>query len=117
MVSRTVIPLIDDLDGKPIDKGTGETVRFALDRQVYEINLSDANAWALRELFAKYVCAARRVDGGTATRLGAGRARSGRDHDPREVRAWARARNLDVPARGRIPARIVAQFTSAQAGE
>ena len=39
MAQRTIVQLTDDLDGKPIAEGRGETVRFALDRQDYEIEM------------------------------------------------------------------------------
>ena len=71
MAQRTIVQLTDDLDGKPIPDGKGETIRFSLDRTDYEIDLTDKNAKALRDTLAKYVTAARRT--GTGTRS-AGRA-------------------------------------------
>ena len=46
MAQRVVVELTDDLDGKPIPDGKGETVRFALDRQQYETDLGKKNAEA-----------------------------------------------------------------------
>ena len=63
MAQRTVVQLTDDLDGKPIPDGKGETIRFSLDRTDYEIDLTDKNAKALRDAFATYVSAARRSTG------------------------------------------------------
>jgi hypothetical protein len=34
MAQRTIIQLTDDLDGKPIPEGKGETIRFSLDASV-----------------------------------------------------------------------------------
>lgn len=48
---------VDDVDGSP----AAHTVVFALDGLRYEIDLSDANAAALRDLFAPYVAAGRRA--------------------------------------------------------
>ena len=119
MAQRTVIELTDDLDGKPIPDGKGETIRFSLDRHEYEIDLADKNAKALRADLGRYVAAARRVSGGT--RAGAGRGRSdrgraggsGRDYDPKAVRAWAESQGIQVSQRGRVPADLVAKYKAA----
>ena len=119
MAQRTVVELTDDLDGKPIPAGKGETIRFSLDRQDYEIDLTDKNAKALREVFGRYVSAARRTSSSTRA---AGRGRSdrggrvngaGRDYDPKAVRAWAETQGLEVSQRGRVPADLVAKFQAA----
>ena len=111
-MKQIVLQLTDDLDGKPIKDGDGETVTFALDSQDFEIDLSAKNAAALRDALAKYVGAARRVTrGGSAGRRGRGTV--GREYDPKAVRKWAESNNVEVPARGRIPAAVVAQFREA----
>lgn len=119
MAQRTVVQLTDDLDGKPIPDGKGETIRFSLDRTDYEIDLTDKNAKALREAFATYVSAARRTAGGTRS---SGRGRSGRtgpgaarDYDPKAVRVWAESQGIQVSQRGRVPADLVAKFQAANA--
>jgi len=48
---------LDDIDGSQAAK----TVAFALDGRHYEIDLSEANAAALREVFAPYVAVSRRA--------------------------------------------------------
>src|SRR5215203_5936966 len=108
MAQRTIVQLTDDLDGKPIPDGKGETIRFGLDRTDYEIDLTDKNAKAQRDAFAKYIGAARRRTGGTRSG-GGSRARSrtstatSRDYDPKQVRAWAESQGIEVSARGRVP--------------
>ena len=67
MARRIVHQLVDDLDGSVLEVGEGETVLFSLDGTAYEIDLTDANAAALREILAPYVDAARRVSGGRST--------------------------------------------------
>lgn len=57
MASKTVVELLDDLDGGMAD----ETVSFSLDGVDYEIDLSTANATALRDVFAEYVAHAHRA--------------------------------------------------------
>jgi len=120
MAQRTVIQLTDDLDGKPIPEGRGETVRFSLDRTDYEIDLAEKNAKALRNDLARYISAARRTAGGQ--RGGAGRGRgsrtstgAARDYDPKAVRAWAESQGMEVSQRGRVPADLVAKFQAANA--
>jgi hypothetical protein len=120
VAQRTIVQLTDDLDGKPIAEGRGETVRFALDRQDYEIDLGEKNAKAMRDALGKYVSAARRVS--TGSRAG-GRSRGGsarsaaasRDYDPKAVRAWAESQGIEVSQRGRVPAELVAKFQEANA--
>lgn len=116
MAQRTVVQLTDDLDGKAIPEGKGETVRFGVDGQDYEIDLGEKNAQALREVVGRYVDAGRRVGGGSR----GGRPRSerataarSRDYDPKAVRAWAEAQGLEVSARGRVPSDLVTKFQEA----
>lgn len=119
MAQRTIVRLTDDLDGKPIPDGKGETIRFSLDRTDYEIDLADKNAKALRGTFAKYVSAARRTGAGRGTgrsrasRGGTGSSRDGRGYDPKAVRAWAESNGIQVSQRGRVPADLVAKFQAA----
>jgi hypothetical protein len=120
MAQRTIVQLTDDLDGKPIRDGKGETIRFGLDRTDYEIDLADKNAKALRDTLAKYVTAARRTGAGTrgtsrarAGRGGTGPSRNGRGYDPKAVRAWAESQGIHVSQRGRVSADLVAKFQAA----
>ena len=63
-MSRSVRrPRLDDIDGSQ----AAHTVAFALDGRHYEIDLSEANAAALREVFSPYVAVSRRA----ASRRGA----------------------------------------------
>jgi hypothetical protein len=109
----TRIELVDDLDGKPIPKGKGETVEFGLDGTGYAIDLSEKNAAKLRETFGRYVDAARKV-GGRARR---GRGGGGRGKtDPEQLKAireWAKANGHEVSDRGRIPASVVEAYEAA----
>lgn len=111
MAQKTVVTLFDDLDGTEIGQGEGETVAFALDGQNYAIDLSSDNAEELRSALQAYIAA--------GTRLSSGR-RSSRPTNassvPKasDVRAWATAQGIDVPARGRIPQQIKDQYEAAQ---
>ena len=111
MAKTTIVQLTDDLDGSKADK----TVSFGIDGANYEIDLSQENAAALEDAFAKYVGAARRVSG----RAAAGRGRTTRttvSSDSKAVRAWAASNGIEVSPRGRIPADVVKQFEAANAG-
>lgn len=61
MAQRTITTLVDDLDGTDLGRGTGQTIQFGIDGRVYEIDLSDDNATALREALRPYADAGRRV--------------------------------------------------------
>lgn len=63
MAQKTVLELVDDLDGGPAD----ETVAFALDGVEFVIDLSAKNASRLRDVLAEFVGHARRT-GGRKTR-------------------------------------------------
>ena len=106
MAQKTQVILIDDIDGG----AATETVSFALDGTSYEIDLSAKNAAGLRDAFAPYVGAARKVGARGATTR---RRRSSGDNRTAQIRAWAKSKSLKVNERGRIPADIVAQYEAA----
>ena len=103
MAKKTVTVLTDDLDGKEIEHGKGESVSFALDGQSYEIDLTKKNAETLRKVLKPYVDVAAKVSK-TTKRGKAGKVPSG--PKPSEVREWAKQQGLEVPDRGRIPQHI-----------
>jgi hypothetical protein len=106
MASKTQVILIDDLDGGEAT----ETVEFGIDEVVYEIDLSDENAEALREAITKWTGVARRVRGsGGSPRSSVYRppARSGSNGElskpeRNKLRAWAAENGYTVAERGRI---------------
>jgi len=110
MAQRVNIVLDDDLDGGPAD----ETVTFALDGVSYEIDLSSANAAALRDALAPYVGHGRRSGGRRASspRSSAPRASAGK-RDLADVREWARQNGHKVSERGRISAEVQAAYDKA----
>jgi hypothetical protein len=115
MAQKTVVQLIDDLDGTSGD--TIETVTFALDGVTYEIDLGQNNATRLRTNMATFVNAATRTGGRlkrgpgttTATASGATGAVESREQ-ARAIREWARDNGHDVSDRGRIPATVVEAY-------
>ena len=110
MAQKTVVELVDDLDGGEAD----ETVNFALDGVDFTIDLSAENASRLRETLAEYVGHARRSGGrkqskgiSAATRQGNGRP------DTQAIREWARSQGETVAERGRISHDLVVRFQDA----
>jgi hypothetical protein len=114
VAQKTVLELVDDLDGGPAD----ESVAFALDGADFVIDLSAANAARLRNTLAEYVGHARRTGGrksratpttgnGTAASAGNGKP------DTQAVREWARSQGETIADRGRVPQSIVMRFQEA----
>ncbi|MFN8125224.1 MAG: Lsr2 family protein [Candidatus Nanopelagicales bacterium] len=105
MARKVQVVLEDDIDGGIAD----ETITFALDGAAYEIDLSEANADRLRSALKPYVEAGRR-SGGRSRRTGAAGAGKG---DAAKVRAWAQANGIEVSARGRVSAEVMAKYEAA----
>lgn len=105
MATRSVTELLDDMTGQVAD----ETVSFGVDGIQYEIDVTSANAAALRRALDPYRENARRVGGRgpiTPHRVPAG-------VDGRAVRAWAASNGIELSGRGRIPTAVVEQFRAA----
>ena len=115
MARKVQVILSDDLDENlPAD----ETVSFSLDGTSYEIDLAEKNAKELRDVFSRYVSAARKVGrGGRSSSGGGGRGRSTGGRMDREqagaIRDWARKNGHSVSDRGRIPASVVQAYEDA----
>ena len=111
MAQKVQVLLVDDIDGGE----ASETVSFALDGNNYEIDLSGKNASEMRDSFAKYVGAARKIGRSASTSGRSGRRSSGTstamDRDQAAaIRSWAKKQGLKVSDRGRIPATIIEQY-------
>ncbi len=120
MAQKTIVQFTDDLDGSE----ASQTVEFGYQGKTYKLDLNDKNAAELEEALAPYIAAAQQADGastrggrrGTGRMAAAPQQRSGdgRDYDPKAVREWAQAQGLEVPARGRIPGKVLEQFKASQ---
>ncbi len=116
MAQKIQTLLTDDLD--PELEAT-ETISFGLDIASYEIDLNDEHSAEMREAFAPFVAAARKVGSPAARRAGkaSGKASpstgAGDGPDPSAVRAWAKEHDIAVSERGRIKGTVVAQFLEA----
>jgi nucleoid-associated protein Lsr2 len=118
MAKETITKLVDDLDGGVAH----ETVRFGLDGQLYEIDLSSKNAKKLRSELATFVEHGSRVNGGTTygsarrapkrpvQRRTERRTMTGAADQNRAIREWAQAKGYHVAPRGRLKQEIVEAF-------
>ncbi|WP_401001134.1 Lsr2 family protein [Agromyces sp. GXQ0307] len=104
MSKKTVITLIDDIDGTE----AAETITFTVDGASYEIDLSADNAAKFRAVLEPYTAAARR-----SARRSTRRGVSSDGATSKEIRAWAAETGVEVPARGRIPADVQEQYRAA----
>ncbi|SES40057.1 histone-like nucleoid-structuring protein Lsr2 [Lentzea albida] len=114
MAQKVLVQLIDDLDGTAAEDV--ETVNFALDGVIYEIDLKQKNASKLRDSLADFVASARRSGGwarrgSTTSRRVVGEART--KEQPQAIRQWAKANGHELSDRGRIPAHIIEEFEKA----
>lgn len=105
MALRTIVQLIDDLDGSEIPEGEGGTVALSLDGQSFEVDLTDKNRQKLEAALTPYMEAGRKAP----TRSPRTTTRS-TSADAKVVRAWAKENGLQVPDRGRIPANVREAF-------
>ncbi|AWY07615.1 Lsr2-like DNA bridging protein [Streptomyces phage Yosif] len=102
---RTVIDLLDDLDGSP----DATTVSFGLDGKTYEIELGEKNEAKLRKFLEKY------VEAGRPQRASRKRSTTkSKGPKPADVRAWAAENGIEVGANGRVPRAVTEQYLAAK---
>ena len=107
MATKITTVLVDDLTGEPANT----TVRFGLDSQEYELDVTEKNAAELRDAFSRYIQAARKVSGGRRGTPAPNAAFYG--VDPAAVRAWAAGQRIEVSPRGRIGRKVIDQYRAA----
>ncbi|WP_086819862.1 Lsr2 family protein [Allokutzneria sp. NRRL B-24872] len=113
MAQLTIVQLIDDLDGTSSEDIS--RVEFAIDGVAYEIDLNDENSAKLRDTFAQYVEAARRVGGRAKRGTAPGKTGSARSKDEtRAIRDWAKANGHEVSDRGRIPSNVIQAYEASK---
>lgn len=120
-MARTVeILLTSDLSGG----ADAVTVEFGWAGRSYEIDVTEGERAELEGVLAPYVRAGRLVTSGRGGRRAAAAAAGARGAErsvrsgpePSVVRAWAGANGVEVPARGRIPVRVVEAYLAAENG-
>ena len=110
---RTIVTLVDDLDGSE----AAETVTFGIDGDSFEIDLSQANADALRSTLEGWVTQARCAGAEPRTHTAPTRSTTvlpavGESRNAL-IRAWAAETGHHAPARGRIPQSVVTAYNDA----
>jgi hypothetical protein len=112
MAEKTVVTLVDDLDGSVAK----ERVQFSFRGTSYEIDLSDTNAADFDSAMGKFIAGARKV-GSTSGRTKGSTRRSTSSglsaEELAQVRVWAANSQITVSPRGRIPKEILTQYQQA----
>jgi hypothetical protein len=108
VAQKTVVELVDDLDGGEAD----ETVTFAIDGVDFMIDLSTENASRLRDTLAEYVGHARRTGGRKGRSQAVSNGTNGKP-DTQAIREWARSQGEAVAERGRISHDLLVRFQEA----
>lgn len=103
MATKTVVSVVDDIDGSE----DAETVSFTYGGATYEIDLGRKNREALNAALSPFIAAARSSGRGRSR----GSASRG-DDDAAAVRAWAAENGIHVSERGRIPKHVRDQYSS-----
>jgi hypothetical protein len=111
MAQKYIVQLVDDLTQQPIDDGSGESVRFALDGVSYTIDLTSEHADEFRGALTPYVNAARKAD--VAVRAKSSSASRAPKGDLKAIREWANQNGFTVSSRGRIPAEVQTAYNAA----
>ncbi len=121
MAQKTIVTLVDDLTGEEAEHIS--TVEFALDGMAYELDLSEENSTRLHDALSGYVKAGRKIGGRrrSAPRLGraiksTGGAAGYNRETLRSIREWAKKNGHNVSDRGRLSAKVLQAWGTAQAG-
>lgn len=113
MARRVVTYLVDDTDGSAAD----QTVRFEIDHQAFEIDLSTGHADELRSALSPWIAAARRLNTSPTGRSRATSTRGPARTDSEQlaaIRSWARSAGYRVSDHGRIPQDVRAAYNARQ---
>ena len=111
MASVTEIKFVDDLDG---GEAAGTFV-FGSDGVAYEIDLSTDNSDKIEDFLAPFIAAGRRIGKIQTGNVTSIRRKSSAPARPdkaqnQAIREWARAHDMKVSERGRIPASVIEAF-------
>ncbi|GAB3749828.1 histone-like nucleoid-structuring protein Lsr2 [Nocardiopsis nanhaiensis] len=109
MARKQVVTFVDDLDGSEAQG----TVQFALDTNVYEIDLSEANQEALKEALKPFLEAGRKKPQSLPRPKASNSSRSSQSREEiQRIRIWAKENGYTVNERGRIPNSILEAYQS-----
>lgn len=109
-IAQKIVTLrISDISGEELGDG-GQTINFSVGTTGYTIDLSDREVEKFFNVLKPYVDNAQKTSGRGVRRS---RSSSASEVDPKAVRAWAAANDVEVNDRGRIPADIIEKYKSA----
>jgi hypothetical protein len=120
LAKKAVVMVVDDISGDTLPEKQGQTVRFGLDGQDYEIDLSAEHAAGLRDAVRKYIHAGRRVRQAPRPRKARGSSTapatqgSAPGRNTGAIREWARAHGYQVSDRGRLPVTVLEAYAAGQ---
>jgi hypothetical protein len=106
MARKTLVQMIDDVDGSVIKEGQGESIEFGIGGNQYRIDLNLKHANELHEQLAFWIEHAEKISG-AAPAPARGKV------DLQDIRAWARENGHEVSARGRISQEVQAAYEAA----
>jgi len=110
MAARTLVQILDDLDGSDAT----HTIRFSVDGRDYEIDLNDKHEQQFRRAVEKFVQHARRVGARRPKKQKLDPAvRVAEADQRRQIREWAAASGIPCPMKGRIPQAVVDAWNAA----
>lgn len=96
--------VVDDLDGVT----PGETVELVINGEKFSIDLSKKHRADLRKALKRYTEAATHAQKPTATKLSPNP--EIRKNELAAIRQWAKAHNIAIPSRGRIPGSVMESY-------
>lgn len=106
MAEEIIKRLVDD-----IDRSTDDVTRveFTWEGTAYEIDLAVHNRTKITDALTPLLQNGRKVK----TRRTAARSNAGEAEKRKRVRQWAADNSIEIPARGRIPASVLARYEEA----
>lgn len=114
MAKKTIVQLIDDIDGTVLEPGEGESIEFSIDGKSYSIDLTSKNAKALRSALKPYMdhaSSSRSTRRSSRAKKTGGATRSAKELQ--DIRQWARDKGYTVASRGRIKSEILQAYDAA----
>lgn len=116
MAQKTIVQLVDDLDGTTAEDIS--TVTFGLGGVAYEIDLTPGNADKLRNRLGDFVDNARRVSGRVkrGAAVGGAATPAANREQAKAIRDWAKQNGYDLSDRGRIPSNVIEAFDAVHGG-
>lgn len=108
VAQKTIVTMVCDIPHEDEVDGT-ESVSFAFDGSVYEIDLCGVHSKEIRDKLAAFADYARKASPVARAR----RARANAGRRSAEVREWARRSGYEVSERGRIPSKVIADYEAA----